>query len=473
MKKKLLSFICFLLAISILPICNVNNAFAVTGQTHKVLTILANFTDLKIKYSDSEWNKKLFGQNMKSLKDFYLENSNNLCNLIPAEENSGVQNDGIVRINLNMVTPNCKDGPGIRNSVIKAAVAASAPYVNFNSFGKELKIIVIFAGEGTDLSITPCNFPRVLPNISIDTLPEAIKTQTVASMGELYSTYGMVPLGGIVHEFGHMLGLIDLYPIIRYQSTMGRGGDGTISTFGDCPTNLDPWSKIKLGFLDPQSITTSGYYSLNAASSGRNGNYNALKIPNSANPKEYFLIERRDILSYDQGLVSVKGFDGSAISRPVPFKSQGIYIWHIDENKPNNNDVDIITNNTVTIVKFPLPFKYSYQNYTSYGPDMIKFNDGTSPGLTVRIVDKNADGIVNPENIHLFPSKKTPSIISVVVSFVMAIEAELMPEPSINSAIMSKLLDLLACAGKIKGSTKVGGIKSRIVVVSPIYCLFP
>jgi immune inhibitor A len=125
-------------------------------------------------------------------------------------------------------------------------------------------------------------------------------------------------IGVDCHEFAHLLNLPDLYDNsgnsngVGYYSLMGVGnwGDNGLK-----PTHLDAWSKYKLGFMDitanPQGLVIVNNVEINA---------DAIKYT-TVDPKEYFLIENRQKIMFDTYL-----------------PSDGLLIWHINENRSNNNN---------------------------------------------------------------------------------------------------------------------------------------
>jgi immune inhibitor A len=88
-------------------------------------------------------------------------------------------------------------------------------------------------------------------------------------------------LGVFAHEFGHDLGLPDLYDTsgntgggensTAFWSLMSSGaniGDGSPDGIGDAPTDLDAWSKLYLGWLDAQGDQGPFYKVVDAGKEG-------------------------------------------------------------------------------------------------------------------------------------------------------------------------------------------------------------
>ena len=138
-----------------------------------------------------------------------------------------------------------------------------------------------------------------------------------------------VNIGIFCHEFGHLLGLPDLYDTdysngtnsgIGHWGLMGRGGwAGREAT----PAGLSAWSKSALGWADIQDITGKhGAYSLSAAS--QSNSFYKIRTPRS---DEYFLLENRQQTGVDTEL-----------------PGSGMAIWHIDQDKtsqyPGSNMVN-------------------------------------------------------------------------------------------------------------------------------------
>ncbi len=124
---------------------------------------------------------------------------------------------------------------------------------------------------------------------------------------------GAVPEGVYTHEFGHQLGLPDLYntnngrTILGPWSLMDKGlwnGDPA----GSSPSHMEAWSKIQLGFISGSmlatanpGVTTSFTIETTEVASS---NVHAVEIPlgTGSNPSQYYLVEVRSSIGFDTAL---------------------------------------------------------------------------------------------------------------------------------------------------------------------------
>jgi M6 family metalloprotease-like protein len=128
---------------------------------------------------------------------------------------------------------------------------------------------------------------------------------------------GIARIGTIVHEMIHTFGIPDLFDLSR--SDQG-GGVGSYSIMSDAwgqgndptyPGHLDPWSKIKLGWVTPKRITSSATYKMQPSETKPD----IYMIDGPYPEGEYLLIENRQALHYDHDI-----WTGGAL------------IWHIDDS---------------------------------------------------------------------------------------------------------------------------------------------
>lgn len=130
---------------------------------------------------------------------------------------------------------------------------------------------------------------------------------------------GLVRLGSdeSLHTFAHELGHFSLKLDDLYQDqSRGIVGVRTYSLMGSNAGSrlplLDPWSRMKLGWLCPTVVQSNGRYFLDAAEADPFG---ALLVPGTGTD-EYFMVENR--------------WPTATSSDPAP-PDRGLAIWHIDQ----------------------------------------------------------------------------------------------------------------------------------------------
>ncbi len=149
------------------------------------------------------------------------------------------------------------------------------------------------------------------------------------------SKYGLVidPLGVYVHEFGHWLGLPDLY--CTSYDCVGAGmwslmADGSYNSnsssgnYGSSPAHLDAWSLYDLGWVAPQIVSTATtslsvalgpVESVPAPASPAAGTNVYKAQASTSTQSQYFLLENRQKIGFDAGL-----------------PGQGLLVWLIDDD---------------------------------------------------------------------------------------------------------------------------------------------
>ncbi len=146
--------------------------------------------------------------------------------------------------------------------------------------------------------------------------------------------------GVYAHEFGHALGLPDFYDTDYSSEGVGNfsmmaGGSwmrypNASQYSGNSPTNFDPYSKMKLGWLDPIEVAPEdGVQELTLEPSNSSQDVVKMEVPGS-DGSEYFLFENLQQEGFNKGL-----------SR-LGENAHGLVAWHVDENiianvgRPNN-----------------------------------------------------------------------------------------------------------------------------------------
>jgi M6 family metalloprotease-like protein len=278
----------------------------------KIIVVRVQFPD-GLAMSASKPDTEAFFQ---KLQEFYKENSYGLLTTSATVSNTVYQLSNIY----NYDHETDADLIRLKNDTL-AAVTANPNGINFANYDY---MMIYHAGYGEEESYDSSDLWSMFYGLVFTTGTKTFDGFTVVP--EL-SVSGSSPLGVICHEFGHQLGLPDLYntSVAGGKSVCGAwslmdypyGYDNT----GSRPPHLDPWCKNFLGFIDlssrvvnssiPQGqlgdIETSqstGFYKLPVAVGG------AL---------EYFITEYRmpdpAKAKYDKSLPGT-----------------GVLIWHIDDS---------------------------------------------------------------------------------------------------------------------------------------------
>jgi immune inhibitor A len=127
--------------------------------------------------------------------------------------------------------------------------------------------------------------------------------------------------GVFCHEFGHMLGLPDLYDT-TYQSE-GVGvwclmAAGSWNNGGQTPAQFCAWAKTRLGWIRPAIVRKNQSLKLAAIEDDPKAVYRIWNKGRSG--AEYFLVENRQL----------RGFDAK-------LPASGLLVWHVDDTQHNND----------------------------------------------------------------------------------------------------------------------------------------
>lgn len=306
-----------------------------TIGTAKLVVILVEFTDVTASTSHGKtyFDNLMFSQNKGygSMYDYYQEVSDNQLSITGTTGTRWYKSAQTMRYyGADGVEVDGLNG-SIANLVIEAVQLADSDidFAQYDSDGDNIvdHLVIIHAGYGQENTETTNNIWShrgaftVVENGVEDKKGYLTKDNVHVQSYTMVSEYSA--MGVFAHEFGHDLGLPDLY---NTQSTIGGVsvvGDWDLmdggawlgpNKNGTVPAHLSVWSKMKLGWITPLELTrkTSG---VSVAPQGTNSAY---KIPLAvANDplREYFLLEYR----------IRDGFD-----RYLP--GDGLLIWHIDDS---------------------------------------------------------------------------------------------------------------------------------------------
>ena len=248
-------------------------------------------------------------------------------------------------------------------------------------------VIVIFAGVGEAQAkvyhpeaIWPCNWTLDAAKYynrgghgAFSPNPGEPYVNHFAVFNELYGSNDngrtIDGIGTFVHEFGHCLGLPDLYDTAGNDNYGMGNWDvmclGCYCNDGYTPVGYSAYEKEFMGWVDFIKPVANTYYTLTPWNQGNKETDQAVCITSDVNRNEYFILENRKRVGWDRYLPGV-----------------GILVTHITysssywtNNKPNNDKVQLVT---------ILPADNKLSQYTESGdtwPNGSKRNltDETSP----------------------------------------------------------------------------------------------
>lgn len=313
-----------------------------------VLFILASFSNQPGTYSEASFASFI----SNNIADYFSKASHGKVTLAPANESFGSANNGVVGwVNVGTAHPNTGQNTGAANQTLTAnAIAAADPYVNYAAYDKnfdgyvdadELAVVVIAAGyERSSGTITPnvwghkwsLNTPVSADGVIVGAFHGG--KGGYAQFGERQGDH-QATAGIMVHELGHLIyGLPDLYDTdysakgvgswcVMSGGSWGRRSEDAYS--GQTPVLPSAWVRYALGWVD--GAEGAGAASIRAAGSTTASSANTVYKLTTGTAGEFFLVENRQPLGYDEGLEATLGNNFSG----------GLAIWHIDENKSGNS----------------------------------------------------------------------------------------------------------------------------------------
>jgi len=379
----------------------------VVGE-RKVLTILLEFTDVRGTVPSSNISNLIYGESFGSMKHYFLTVSFGKLiisgglatnNFLTEDHNMaywGAPRDGHV------------DSPCIYE-LAKAAVKLADQYVNFKNFdvnndgvlqNTELSIQIVHAGRGEESSGDPndiwshrwvmfgagysppsgCPTPQdvIVDNVRVTRHPG----ETNVGGYTMQSEYS--PMGTFAHEFGHDLGLPDLYDTDYSSDGVGVWclmSYGSWLNAGRTPALLSAWARYKLGWVNPIELTSTNF-TIPIRAATKSPEHSVYIIKRQTKPTEYFIMEYRSRQGYDSYL-----------------PGEGVLIWHVDDTKTSNSNendrwvdleeahggtqnLDIINDGNYGDGRDPFYNQHKDEFTPTTDPDS-KWKDGTDSGVKI------------------------------------------------------------------------------------------
>ena len=347
-----------------------------------VLLLLVNFSDVAPQRSVEELEDAIFNNTpgANSVHNYYKEVSYGTCNIIPGYLNGaagsawlkvpqsrkyyGKDNTTVEYLRDDGILEDGKWRNGKGFLVEHALMAADNAGVNFSKYdndgpdgfpnssdddGKVDHVLIIYSGNGQNHYGTDNTTDDPGPDDDFGLNDWGRDLIWPSRVGDYFGTYDgknvfsatlnpedinfILPIGVTCHEFGHDLGLKDLYDIDDGSSVVGDwelmdvGNYNTNSTGDPRPAHIGAFGKEQLGWVKPivinETNNNQGFHQVNQTTSATNESVcYKVKIKND---NEYYLIENRNttVGTYEEGL-----------------PGRGILIWHVD------NDMNPQINNT-------------------------------------------------------------------------------------------------------------------------------
>ena len=318
-------------------------------ETIPLLIVGVEYANATFTNNAATWATKIFGTSEGQLNHYMSEISGGRMQFTQVTENSGTANDSIMVAQFSKNHPNYGQNASLADQ--EAIMTHFVNNINYaaydtNSDGyisvRELQVMFLFAGNESSYANTSpgvwghawCenDYPYTLDGVQFFNCSYGRFSRFGERHGDHDATIGI-----IAHELGHAAFLItDLYDSDSSSEGIGElglmgsaswGQKNSSEDAGSTPAHPTGFTKIKMGFLDPTTISADGTYTANASSNSFQKIY---KIETGVT-NEYFLVENRHAVGYDLGLGALAGTSYSYAG--------GLLITHIDEDiSVNSND---------------------------------------------------------------------------------------------------------------------------------------
>lgn len=359
-----------------------------TSTTYKVLVIRVDFNGGPTMTKTAVQVEPFFDQ----LRDYYHENSYGIVTVtatITTRSAGGTAGaNGAYRLS-SIGNYNDESGAALALLLSDAGNAAAVDY----DLTKYDHIMVYHAGSGEEETDVPADIWSLFYPMQYSYLSHDFNGYTIVPDTTTDPTYSSFAV--ICHEYGHQLGLLDLYDtsVSGGVSKVGMWSlmdypYGTDNT-GKRPPHLDPWSKNFLKFIDldarvVNSITPGAV--LGDAETGQTTGFYKIPIEVAASTAEYFVVEYR-------------APDAAKMKFDMSLPTTGVIIWHVDdtimlnsgrqsENNVNtgtpNYGVDLVEADGIAITKQqPGKAGDAYRAGAIFTDPASKAFNGMSSGITI------------------------------------------------------------------------------------------
>ncbi len=323
-----------------------------SDQPRRVLVLLVDFGDNAQTHSRTEFEKLLFGQETRSMRDYYLEVSYGRLT-VEGEIAGWYRLDQPYSYYLGDSFGIFGEYPHNSQGLVADLVAKADPEVDFSRFAGPDRMVegllIVHAGPGAEETRSRGDIWSHKWQLSDNAFgsPGIIATQDGVNIDaytvqpERFSDAQLMTVGVFCHEYGHLLGMPDLYDTDYSSAGLGmfclmaagswaRAAEADLP--GSSPVHPCAWNKYLVGWTRPESLEPELLDSVTGVeipAAARTGlSYRILRNPDGVDWQfgrpgrgEYFLIENRQQVGFDAGL-----------------PGSGLLILHVDESRPGNEN---------------------------------------------------------------------------------------------------------------------------------------
>jgi immune inhibitor A len=297
----------------------------------RVLILLATFSDQPYQTNAVYWDSLIFGNQMGDMRNYYHEVSYNEFHVQPGSGQEPSQIGWVLMPHTYAYYVNGQYGfgqyPRNAQGLVVDMIQAVDPYVDFSVYDNDGDsnvdgLMVVHTGPGAELTGSTDDIwshAWGVPTQYVD----GVAISGYSMEPEYWQHSGDMTCGVSCHEFGHQLGLPDLYDTDYTSEGVGifslMAGGSWNGSLGNRPADLDAWCKTRVGF-ETATVLSADATGISIPANELTPAIYRVWRGGVGTGREYFLIENRGPYGYDAAMNGIKG----------------LFIWHIDENMNGN-----------------------------------------------------------------------------------------------------------------------------------------